>query len=272
MKNAVVLVLIAALASSSVPASLLAESVFDGFRAQEPRLRLDSRAGRHSIGGRDFAREPAISLNDETGAGITPRSAALSSLLMPGLGEHHLGANLRAKAFFGLEAAGWIAVAAFLWRGYSRENAYKDYAIAYAGVKGTGHSDDYYKTIGEYLTNDGPGGYNEEIRREARDLYYPDVEAMEAYYRSHAITGDAGWLWRTEDVYRRYGALRSGSRFSYRVALYSAIGMAALRVASAADAVMLARRNQRPTAAEGTTSMGLERIPKGVALFVQRSF
>jgi len=272
LKNAIVFVLIVALASSSVPAALLAESVFDGSPVQPPRLRLDSAADHHGFSAGGSAVETAISLAAETGAGITPRNAALSSLLLPGLGEQRLGASLRARVFFGLEAAGWIAVATFLYRGYSRENAYKDYAVAYAGVEGTGHSDDYYKTIGQYLTNDGPDGYNEEMRREARDLYYPDVEAMDAYYRSHAITGDEDWLWRTEEAYRRYAALRSGSRFSYRVALYSAIGMAALRVASAADAVMLARSNQRSTAAEGTTSMGLECIPRGVALFVQRSF
>jgi hypothetical protein len=261
-----------ALMSACAPVSLLAESVFDAPRVTPVLLRLDSAGGPRDFGAAGLAAGAAAPQSGEAGTGISPLKAGARSLLLPGLGEQRLGATLRAKVFYGLEAIGWISVAGFLWRGYSRENSYKDYAAAYADVQGTDHSDDYYKTIGEYLTNDGPGGYNEAMRREARDLFYPDVAAMDAYYGSHAITGDLGWLWRTEGAYRRYGALRDGSRFSYRIALYSAIGLAALRVVSAADAVRLARKDERSTADEGTTSMGLERIPRGVALFVQRSF
>jgi hypothetical protein len=272
LKKFVACILIATFASSCVPASLLAESVFDVSRAQPLTLRLEPVADARSCGASGFMASTATLSKSEPDAGISPLKAGASSLLLPGLGEQRLGATIRAKVFFGLEAIGWISVASFLWRGYSRENSYKDYAVAFAGVEGTGRSGDYYRTIGEYLTNEGPGGYNEAMRREARDLYYPDVEAMDAYYASHAIVGDDGWLWRTEGSYRRYGALRDGSRFFYRVALYSAVGIAALRIVSAADAVRLARNDQRSPEDEGTTSMGLERIPQGVALFVQRSF
>jgi len=272
LKRIIACILIAAFASSCVPASLLAESVFDVSRAQPPALRLEPVADVRSYSAAGFAASGGTLSSGEAVRGISPLKAAGASLLLAGLGEQRLGHALRAKVFFGLEAIGWISVASFLWRGYSRENSYKDYAVAFAGVEGTGHSNDYYRTIGEYLTNDGPGGYNEAVRREARDLYYPDTEAMDSYYRSHAITGEAGWLWRTEDAYRRYGALRGGSRFSYRIALYSAVGVAALRIVSAADAVRLARNDQRSAADEGSTSMGLERIPQGVALFMQRSF
>ena len=42
---------------------------------------------------------------------------------------------------------------------------------AAASVPGTGHSKDYYEKVGGWISNDGPGGYNEYVRREARDLY-----------------------------------------------------------------------------------------------------
>lgn len=272
MKTIVVYVLIAALAIPFVPRGALAESVFDRPRTGPPQLRLerfpDTRildAGLASAGG--AAPAPAAGA-----AGLSPLKAGASSLCVPGLGEQRLGATLRAKVFFALEAVGWISVASFLWAGHSRANAYKEYAVVFAGVTGTDHSDDYYKTISQYMGNEGPGGYNENVRREARDIYYPDVEAMDAYYRAHAITGDEGWSWRDESAYGRYGSLRDGSHFANRVALYSAFGLAALRIVSAADAVRLARMDGRPAAGEGKTSIGFEPAPRGMALCVQRSF
>ncbi|MDD4856687.1 MAG: hypothetical protein PHD74_01125 [Candidatus Krumholzibacteria bacterium] len=272
MKTVVACVLIAALASLCTLAPARAESVFDAFRAGPPRLSLDPTADARNSG-----ISGAMAIGEtvspvESGTGVSPLKAGLSSLMLPGLGEQKLGHTLRAKVFFGLEAAGWISVASFLWAGYSRERSYKDYAVAFAGVSGTDHPDDYYKTIGRYMTSDGVGGYNESVRQDARDLYYPDVEAMDSYYSSYALTGVEGWSWRNEAAYQRYGSLRDGSRFAYRVALYSAVGLAALRIVSAADAVRLSRVEGRPAANEGATSMGFEAAPQSVALFVQRSF
>ena len=259
--------LIATLAISIVPESALAESVFDGVRTGPPRLRLESSPGSWNCLPADANGEARAS-----GAStVTPLKAGASSLLLAGLGEQRLGHDLRAKVFFGLEAVGWISVAGFLWAGHERADAYKSYAVVYAGVVGTDHSDDYYKTIGRYMESDGPGSYNESVRREARDLYYPNVTAMDSYYRAHAIPAAEGWAWRDESAFGRYGTLRDGSRFAYRVVLYSAFALAALRIVSAADAVRLARIDGRP-ADEGKTSMGLEPGPRGVTLFVQRSF
>jgi hypothetical protein len=272
LKTIVICILIAVLASPFVAGTARAESVFDASRTQPSGPSLDLAAdapgfgvaGAVGIGGMDSSRA--------SGVCISPIKAGMSSLILPGLGEQRLGHALRAKVFFGLEAIGWISVASHFWTGYSREQSYKDYAVVFADVNGTDHPDDYYKTIGRYMTSDGSDGYNESVRRDARDLYYPDVEAMDSYYRSHALTGNEGWSWRDEAAYLRYGSLRDGSRFAYRVALYSAIGLAALRIVSAADAVRLARIEGRPAANEGATSMGVEAEPSSVALFVQRSF
>ncbi len=254
-----------------VSASASAESVFDAGRLQSPALRLESPGDARSFGGGVVNAGTALDAG-ESAKGISAGSAAAWSLLLPGLGQQRAGHALRAKIFYGVEAATWITVASFLWMGYDRENTYKDYAVVFANVSGTDHSKDYYRTIGEHLSNDGPGGYNEALRREARDLYYPDLGAIESYYEARAITGDESWAWRSESEYRHYGDIRDGSRFAYRVALYSAIGAVALRIVSAADAVRIVRIDRRPAANEGTTSIGLERQPQGFALCVQRSF
>jgi hypothetical protein len=269
VKRAIACILIAALGAACVPAGAFAESVFDVSRGGAPQFRLElAETGRAAGGVAPGAGAEA----EETPRSPSPMRAATSSLLLSGLGEQRLGHTLRAKVFYGLEAAGWVSVAVFLLRGHSRESSYQEFAVAFAGVSGTGRSDDYYRTIGEYLASDGPGGYNEGVRRDARDLYYPDVDAMDAYYRAHAIPSADAWSWRSLGDYQRYAALRSGSRFAYRVALYSAVGLAALRVASAADAVRLARLDQRRPADAGRTSMGLDPADGGFTLFVQRSF
>ncbi len=262
---------IAAAAGLCVPASAFPESVFDAGRLQSPVLRLESPGGARSFAGGAFSGGPALEAG-ESASGISAKKAAAWSLLLPGLGQQRAGHTLRAKVYYGIEAAAWISVASFLWMGYERENTYKDYAVVFANVSGTDHSSDYYRTIGEYIASDGPDGYNESIRREARDLYHPDLEAVESYYRTRAMTGDESWTWRSELEYRRYGDIRDGSRFAYRVALYSAVAAAALRIVSAADAVRIVRVDRSSAAKEGATSIGIEGRARGVALCVQRSF
>jgi hypothetical protein len=265
--------LIASLVSVHAPAVVWADSAFGSSGARPPQFVLPPH-GSASAGfgtAAAVARE-GVDVPEGSSAQLTPFKAGASSLLLPGLGEQRLGRALRAKFFFGLEAVSWISIGSSLWIGYSREVSYKDYAVVYADVRGTDHSDDFYKTIGWYTSNEGPGGYNESVRREARDLYYPDVEAMEAYYRDHVITGDESWRWRTDDVHRRYAVLRDGSRYAYRVALYCVIAAAALRVVSAADAVRIARIEKRRSTDNGAVSLGLEQKPRGIALYLQKSF
>jgi hypothetical protein len=266
LRRIIACLLIAALTGSLVPAGAFAESVFDVSRSGVPPLRLE----RADAGGAGLS--VGVAGAPETAATVSAASAATSSLLLSGLGEQRLGHSTRAKVFFGLEAVGWVSFTVFLLRGYSRENAYKDYAVVFAGVSGTDRSDDYYETIGSYLASDGPGGYNEGVRRDARDRYYPDVDAMDAYYRENAIPAADAWSWRTLEDYQRYAALRSGSRSSYRAALYSVVGLLALRVVSAADAVRLARLDQRGPSDAGKTSLRLEPAAGGYVFFVQRSF
>ncbi|MDD3642633.1 MAG: hypothetical protein PHQ19_04125 [Candidatus Krumholzibacteria bacterium] len=180
---------------------------------------------------------------------IPPYSAGKAgglSFLLPGLAQYRMGRAVRASVYFTLEAAGWIAVGASLWQESARRDAYEDYAVALAGVPGTGHEEEYYEKVGGWTSNDGPGGYNEYVRREARDLYYPDLDAMEEYYAQNAITGSMSWRWESDGDRRRFNSLRSGSESAERNALYAAFFLLGLRVVSAVDAVVLARQVPEP--------------------------
>ena len=272
MRRILISVLLAAFMGVCAAAAASSESVFEAGRLQSPSLRLESPGEAWSFGAGGAIPGGAGAGTGEPATEISAKDAAAWSLLLPGLGQQRAGHTLSAKIYYGIEAVVWISVASFVWMGYERENTYKDYAVVFANVSGTDHSDDYYRTIGEHLSSDGPGGYNEAVLREGRDLYYPDLAAIESYYRSYAITGDESWAWKSETEYRRYGDIRDGSRFAYRIALYSAIGAVALRIVSAADAVRIVRTDRHPSASEGATSIGIEPKPQGVALCVQRSF
>ncbi|MCD6379778.1 hypothetical protein J7M07_04960, partial [bacterium] len=124
----------------------------------------------------------------------SPAGVIARSFLLPGLGQRRMGHSVKSSIYFVLEGAAWIGLGTFVWQGIARKNAYEDYAVAFAGVNGTGRSDDYYETIGNYMSNDG---YNEDVRREARD-YYPDDRAAQLdYSEENSIAGYDSWMWET---------------------------------------------------------------------------
>ncbi len=272
MRRTVTVAVIVALAGSCFSSPAFPESVFDEGRLPATRFLLESSGPANGFAPLGAAAESGATPGGEQAKKISAKSAAGWSLLVPGLGQQRAGHPRSAKIYYAVEAAVWISVATFFWMGYARENTYQDYAVVYGDVQGTDHPDDFYRTIGEYQSSDGPDGYNEAVRREARDLYYPDIAAMESYYQTNAMTGDESWAWASESEYRRYGDIRDGSRFAYRIALYAALGAVALRIVSAADAMRIVNVDQSPPASDGATTIGLERRSRGVALCVRRSF
>ncbi len=232
------------------------------------RVRAGCHASRELFAG-DAFREESYTMNEPR----SPVKEGAASFLLPGLGQMRMGRTIRSKIYFGLEGAAWIAIGSFLYQGYSRENAYKDYAVAYAGVSGSDCADEYYEKVGSYLSNNGPGGYNEAVRREARDLYYPDAAAMNAYYDSNRIVGEQSWRWRSESAYRRFNSLRYGSDDAYRRALYAGMFALALRVVSTADAVLLSRdENRTLEQRHGKVSLKIGHGAGGVSLMLKKAF
>jgi len=165
------------------------------------------------------------------------------SFLLPGLGQYRMGRKTRAYVYFTLEGAGWIVLGTSLWSSSSKESAYEEYAAVYAGVDGTGHDKTYYENVGRWISSDGPSGYNEYVRREARDLYYPDQAAMDSYYLDNYVATEMAWRWTSTDAQHNYNTLRGDSEDAGRNALYAAFYLFALRVVSSVDAVYIARKS-----------------------------
>ena len=270
MKTLVASILLACFACVQTPELACAESVFaaGSGKPAPPRLEL---VASPALGMAQNGLRVATGTAGPNGGGPSPLSAAGWSLLLPGLGQQRLGHTLGAKIYFGLEGLSWVLIGSSLWAGHSRADSYRDFAVVFAGVKGTDHPDSYYDNLGRFISSDGPGGFNESIRRDARDLFYPDVAAMNAYYDARFVAPDDGWRWRSAGDFHRYATLRDGSRYAYRVALYTAVFAGALRIVSAADAVRLARKAP-PAEQVGKVSFGLDAGPQGPSLYVQRSF
>ena len=184
-----------------------------------------------------------------------------------------MGKSVRSKIYFVLEGAAWVGLGTFMWQSIARKNAYEDYAVAFAGVNGTDRADDYYENIGNYLSNDGVGGYNEDVMRDARDYYPDDRDAQLDYISKNSITGDEGWLWETEGAYDRYNSLRKGSNSAERRAIYTLFYMLGIRLISSVDAGRMALKNNNSgTEPKSDTSISIEQKSSGVSVFLNRAF
>ena len=196
------------------------------------------------------------------------------SMLLPGLGQYRMGRKNRAYVYFALEGAGWIMFASQLYRAHSKESAYQDYAVSFAGVNGTGYEQDYYDDVGRWISSDGPGGYNEYVMREARDFYYPDQAAMDAYYLENYVSSEMAWRWSSTDAQHNYNTLRGDSEDAERYALYSIFYLFALRVVSAVDAVYISRRSTNEVDTSSSIPVRFEAgpTPGGFFFAVNRPF
>lgn len=132
---------------------------------------------------------------------VQPKSrykAALFSALIPGMGEAYAGHKGRAVAFGTAELGIWVTYGAFKIQESSRHDRAIEFAVAVAGAN-TGGSDEYYKAVGRFRRSDGPGMWNEFVRRQARDT--GEVIGPEYY-------GADAWAWTSEANQIAYRELR----------------------------------------------------------------
>lgn len=173
--------------------------------------------------------------------GETSLKRAISySLLLPGLGEYYMGRTLRSRVFFMAEATIWTSFVVLRTQGHLRENSYKEFAVQFAGISGTDHSDEFYKTIGAHDSSDD---YERELKLEARYEIYPDVgyEALDRYYLDNRISDFEQWAWSSSDRRIDYRELRSSSRLAYRRSWYMVAAAAANRIVSAISVYQASR-------------------------------
>lgn len=124
--------------------------------------------------------------------------AALLSALLPGLGEYVSGHRTRALVSGSLEAAVWTSYITFKVQEDLRGDRAREYAVSFAGALPDG-DEDYYKAVGMFLRTEGPGQWNEFVRRRARDT-------GEIVGREYG--GDEAWAWTSLDRFIEYRLLR----------------------------------------------------------------
>lgn len=188
-------------------------------------------------------------ISAKTGS-ISATRAAVYSLVLPGWGQLYLGERGAAKVFFLTEAAVWTAFVTFRGQGRLREDAYRDYAITFAGISSRDHSDQFYRIIGDFNSD---RDYEAELKAQGRyEAYFEnrtdppaDLEALRRYYLDHRVSDFEPWSWRSRDNRLFYHRLRSGSRQAYRRSTYCLAMAVVVRVASAVMAVRSARAKTR---------------------------
>jgi hypothetical protein len=196
-------------------------------------------------------------MNGAAGGGLfdgerSTSKAVLYSFLLPGLGQYYLGERNRAWTFFLTEGAIWTSFAVFQAQGHIRRDGYQDYALAFAGISGGGHSDDFYREIGDF---DSSEEYELFIKSDGRSFTYPnsDYATIEEYFINNRFSDYEPWSWKSTEDREHYYSLRWGSRLAFRRSLYSlaaALGnrifsaVYALRSSRSADAVSMNNAQQ----------------------------
>lgn len=183
-----------------------------------------------------------------------PGIAILMSAVLPGWGELYTGNTARAKGFMAAEAAIWLGYAGFTIQGNLREDDYKQYARAFAGV-GSGGGGEYWDDVSDFIRSEGAASYNESVRREARSLFPDDLDAQEEYYLAHGYFGSRAWEWESSERFREFQRLKHNASVSFRSAFFMT-GLAVLnRAISAIDSAWMVRRHNRGLTDEPTAGL-----------------
>jgi len=206
------------------------------------------------------------------------KKALLYSLILPGLGEMSMGEKGRATGFFLAEGLIWASYTYWTVAGNLRQDDYIEQAQINAGVGISKESDDYWRLVGQYTSSsgEGPGSYEEDLRREARDTYPSDPAAQDAFVAEHLPTGDKAWSWSTSALQAEYVDTRETSNRAHNKAKYSFAAAILNRVVSVIDVQML--RHKASKAARGESAIRAETrvyadaVEDGGRLVVERRF
>jgi hypothetical protein len=208
---------------------------------------------------------------------VGKRKALLYSLLLPGAGELSLGARGRATGFFVAEGLVWTHYVWYQLAGKLRRDDYIEQAQLNAGVGTDSEVDEYWRLVGLYERShgSGPGSYEEDIRREARDLNPDDPAAQDAYVAERLPTGDRAWVWSSSELQTAYRSTRASSNRAYNRAKYSFAAAILNRLVSAIDTQILHRRlvkNRQASLDQGTRLMADATPDGGARLLLLRRF
>ena len=205
------------------------------------------------------------------------RTVLLYSLLLPGTGELALGAGGRGAAFLVAEGLIWAHYVYYEVAGGMRRDDYIEQAQLNAGVGVSSADDSYWKLVGQYerSSGPGPGSYEEDVRRDARDLYPDDPAAQDAYVVEHLPSGDQAWSWSSPELQGTYKDTRASSNQAYDRAKYSFAAAILNRLVSAVDTQILHKRLTKDGQAsldEGTRIVADATPQGGTRVVLRRRF
>lgn len=167
---------------------------------------------------------------------VTPRSrrgtAILASAALPGSGQLLMGTRRRGEALLWLDGSLWVLWTGFSSYGRAREQDSRLHAARDAGADLTIRTPGYYKALERY---DNAGLYNEDVRREARDLYPNDPAAQHRYYESHGYFGSSAWDWSSDSARYHYWRTRKSGRTALLRAQFATGALVLNRLASVVD-------------------------------------
>lgn len=202
-----------------------------------------------------------------------PKLAMLYSLLLPGLGEHYLGHSTRAKGFFVAEGAIWAGFGVFRLQGNHRQDLFREYARASAGVS-VRDDDEFYRIVGNFISSEGPYSANEQVRRAARSIFPGDRERQDEYIAAHEYTGGDAWRWASETQRERFRDMRTSSLDAYHRADLTVGLMVANRLLSVLDVGLISARSRARGKDQATLSWEIDADRKGpnARVTLSRSF
>jgi len=202
----------------------------------------------------------ADAVSEEPGQ-LSMRRAILYSLVLPGWGDYYAGHTYRARYFFIAEAAAWGSFAVFRIQAHRDEQRYKDFAVQFAGVTRTNHSDDFYVEVREWDSSDEYEAY---IKAVGRIDLEPDVsaDALDRYYTDNRVSDFEPWRWESFDRRLQYAELRSASKNAYRRSHFSLAAAAVNRVVSAVLAYQAVRSERGELSESGRYRIDLTPPPR----------
>ena len=191
-------------------------------------------------------------------------SALWRSAILPGWGEHYLGAPTRGTLFMGAEAATWGTWGTFKTQEWLRRENYLEMADVFAGATGD-HPDSYWRNVGQY---ENWLDYNQALRREASREYGQSTPAYYAYIAENEISAEDGWEWHNEQRRINYVVKRRDSKSAAQRATNTLFALMVTRVVSLVDTWRLSRtRDQiREIREEQTGGLGAHVYPTGDGL------
>jgi hypothetical protein len=213
--------------------------------------------------------EPApqgkFGLQERPEGSVSLRSALWRSALLPGWGEHYLGAPNRGWVFMGSEVATWSTWGVFKHQESLRRDSYIEQAQVFAGVFGSGHSDRYWKAVSQHETW---LDHNEYLRFEARKEFGFGTDEYYSYIADNEMTEDEAWSWHKESRRFDYAMKRRASLSAERRATYTLYALLVTRVISLVDTwrVYRTRESIAENLKEKQAGLHLQAFPDRVGL------